>query len=160
MNTNTRTAMKDYKITDIEFNDNGNVDDREVVVTLDNGTEIHIVSCYESWRQWGGTTDELWTTTDVADCVNEWLHGMVDEPPAEVYDYIDEEGEEDEDDYDNDVEIVLSILNTEKEYRDLGGVEITQKDAERVFELIRDGMDRTDAIDQVLNEIHETISQG
>lgn len=76
------------KIVDIEFKDNGNIDDREVVVTLDNDTEIHIAACYESWEQWGGTTEELGCTVDVADCANEWLHGLEDEPPAEAYDYI------------------------------------------------------------------------
>lgn len=76
------------KIVDIEFKDYGEIKDREVVVTLDNDTEIHIAACYESWEQWGGTTEELGYTVDVADCVNEWLHGLEDEPPAEAYDYI------------------------------------------------------------------------
>ena len=83
--------MKDHKIVDIEFKDNGKVSDREVVVTLDNDTEVHIAACYESWEQWGGTTEELGCTVDIADCVNEWLHGLEDEPPAEAYDYVWEE---------------------------------------------------------------------
>lgn len=80
---------REYKIKDIEFKDNGKIKDREVVVTLDNGTEIHIASCYESWQQWGGTRDELWCTVDVAECVNGWLHD-IEEIPCEVYDFIDE----------------------------------------------------------------------
>lgn len=89
--------MKDYEIIGVEFHDNDNIENREVVVTLDNGTEVHIVRCYESWEQFGGTTDELSCTVDIADCVNDWLHGD-DELPTEVYDYIyKEEDEEDED---------------------------------------------------------------
>ena len=77
----------EYKIVTIEFHDNRNPKERQVVVTLDNGTHIHIESCYESWQQWGGTTDELWSTVDVAECVNDWLHG-IGEQPMEVYEYI------------------------------------------------------------------------
>lgn len=84
-------AYRDYKIKCVEFHDNDDPEKREVVVTLDNETEIHIESCCESWQQWGGTTDELWTTVKVAERVNDWLHGLEDEPPAEVYDYIHEE---------------------------------------------------------------------
>lgn len=109
--------MKDYKIINVEFHDNDNVENREVVVTLDNGTEVHIVRCYESWEQFGGTTDELYCTVDVADCVNDWLHGD-DELPTEVYDYIykeeDEERDEDEDCEPTDVSILEKLI--EKEY--------------------------------------------
>lgn len=80
---------REYKIKDIEFKNNGKIKDREVVVTLDNDTEIHIASCYESWQQWGGTRDELCCTVDVAECANDWLHGM-GEIPCEVYEFIDE----------------------------------------------------------------------
>lgn len=83
-------AYRDYKIKCVEFHDNDDTEKREVVVTLDNGTEIHIESCYESWQQWGGTRDELSTTAVIAECVNDWLHG-IGEPPAEVYDYVYEE---------------------------------------------------------------------
>ena len=62
-------------IKNIEFIDNGNVDERECVCTLSNGTQIHIASCYESWEQWGGVREELGITVDVADYVNDWLHG-------------------------------------------------------------------------------------
>lgn len=81
-------AYRDYKIKCVEFHHNDDPEKREVVVTLDNETEIHIESCYESWQQWGGTDDELRTTVKVAERVNDWLHG-IGEPPAEVYGYID-----------------------------------------------------------------------
>ena len=80
--------MRDYKITDIDIV-NRKKGEREVVCTLDNGTEVHITDCYESWEQWGGNCDELSCTVDVADCINDWLHGIGDFP-AEVYDYISE----------------------------------------------------------------------
>lgn len=80
--------MRDYKITDIDIV-NRKKGEREVVCTLDNGTEIHITDCYESWEQWGGTRDELACTVDIADCINGWLHGYEDFP-AKVYDYISE----------------------------------------------------------------------
>ena len=44
-------AYRYYKIKHIEFHDNDDPEKREVVVTLDNETEIHIESCYESWQQ-------------------------------------------------------------------------------------------------------------
>lgn len=81
--------MEKYWIEDINFNESNETNDREVVVTLNNGTEIHIVSCYESWEQYGGTKDELYTTVAVADLCNDWLHEIDDEPPCEVYDYIE-----------------------------------------------------------------------
>ena len=51
-------SYRDYKPVDIEFNGD-KVEDREAVVTLDNGTEIHICACYESWEQYGGCKDEI-----------------------------------------------------------------------------------------------------
>jgi hypothetical protein len=85
--------MRDYKIIKVDFQNESDVENREVVVTLDNGTEVHIVRCYESWEQFGGTTDELYCTVDIADCVNDWLHGD-DELPTEVYDYVSDEEDE------------------------------------------------------------------
>lgn len=58
---------------------------RGVLVTLNNGTEITIESCYESWQQYGGTTAELATTVDIADIFNDWLHGKGDEPDESDY---------------------------------------------------------------------------
>lgn len=66
-----------YSIESIRTIENGG--EREVLVTLNNGTEIHIVPCHESWEQFGGTIDELYTTVDVAEAYNNWLHGG-DEP--------------------------------------------------------------------------------
>lgn len=48
---------------------------RKVKVTLTNGTRIYIESCYESWQQCGGTTEELYLTMPIAEKYNEWLHG-------------------------------------------------------------------------------------
>lgn len=78
--------MGKHKITDINIA-NRKKGEREVVCTLDNGTEVHITDCYESWVQWGGTRDELSCTVDVANCINDWLHGIGDFP-VKVYDYI------------------------------------------------------------------------
>ncbi len=70
--------MSDYKIQKISLLDKDDVKNREVAVTLDNGTEIHIGACHESWEQWNGTRDELYTTVDVAEHYNAWLHGGSD----------------------------------------------------------------------------------
>ena len=47
---------------------------RKVKVVLSNGTRIYIESCYESWQQYGGTTEELWLTMPIAEKYNAWLH--------------------------------------------------------------------------------------
>ena len=98
----------EYYISSIDFINVDDVENREVIVTLNNGTEVHICACYEAWEQYNGTTPELATTVDVADCVNEWLHGIGD-IPGEVYDYINDPeviGEDDEDE--EQVEIKIS----------------------------------------------------
>ena len=51
------------------------VEDREVKVTLSNGTEVHIVACQESYEQYGGCVEELKKTIDIAERYNAWLHG-------------------------------------------------------------------------------------
>lgn len=76
------------KITNIEHNNAKNPKNREVLVTLNNGTTVHIESCYESWQQWGGNVDELRVTVDVADMVNDWLHDRYAEFPEEVYELV------------------------------------------------------------------------
>lgn len=48
---------------------------REVVVHMDNGEEVHILPCHESWEQYGAPTDTLQKTVDIAEHYNEWLHG-------------------------------------------------------------------------------------
>lgn len=44
-------------------------------ITLSNGTIVRAEACYESWQQWGGTTDELYITMELVELHNEWLHG-------------------------------------------------------------------------------------
>lgn len=61
----------------IELLNGDKVEEREVKVTLSNGTEIHIVPCYESWQQYGGTTEELRLTVVIAERYNAWLHGTI-----------------------------------------------------------------------------------
>lgn len=69
--------MRDYKIVEKRLIDKDG--ERKAIAVLDNGTEIHIEPCYESWRQYGGTTNELWATVDFADSINDWLHGNEEE---------------------------------------------------------------------------------
>ena len=54
------------------------VEDREVKVTLSNGTQIYIVACHESWEPYGGCVEELKKTVDIAEKYNAWLHGERD----------------------------------------------------------------------------------
>lgn len=63
------------RILAVEPVDNGDIDDRMVVVKLSNGSEVHIVACQESWEQFGATQDEMWLTVPVAKKYNDWLHG-------------------------------------------------------------------------------------
>jgi len=62
-------------ITNIEFKNVDNIEKREIVVTLSNGSIIHIIACHESWQQYGGTTDDLYVSMEVAEKYNGWLHG-------------------------------------------------------------------------------------
>lgn len=78
----------EYRITDIEFTKDEN-GEREVHVTLNNGTIVKIYACYESWAQYNGTTPELSATVDVAERVNDWLHGG--EIPDNYEELIDDE---------------------------------------------------------------------
>jgi intracellular sulfur oxidation DsrE/DsrF family protein len=71
-----------YEVVDIEFVNEENVEEREVHVTLDNGSVVHICACQESFEQYNGTLDELKTTLDIAESSVEWLHGG--ERPNEV----------------------------------------------------------------------------
>lgn len=66
---------RQYKIKEVTTNNPEKVDDRKVFVTLENDTEIEIISQYESWAQYGGTKDELYSTVPIADIYNDWLHG-------------------------------------------------------------------------------------
>lgn len=71
--------MENLQVTKVEFINVDSVEDRECICTLNNGTEVHIASCYESWEQWGGTTNELFVTMPIAERID-WLHGLEDEP--------------------------------------------------------------------------------
>lgn len=62
-------------IESVKFLNEDNVEEREIEITLDNGTVIHACACYEAWEQWGGTTDELWVSMPIVEANNRWLHG-------------------------------------------------------------------------------------
>ena len=49
--------------------------DRKIKVELNTGATITIEALYESWRQYGGTEEELWVTLPTAEKYNGWLHG-------------------------------------------------------------------------------------
>lgn len=61
------------KIENVQFLNEGK--EREIIVSLSNGAEVHISACYESWEQWGGTIDDLYVTMPIAERNNAWLHG-------------------------------------------------------------------------------------
>ena len=44
----------------IARNEDGRI--TQVQFTLGNGTVITAEACYESWQQWGGSTEELYVT--------------------------------------------------------------------------------------------------
>ena len=67
--------MKEPKIRKIEFLYRNQPSRRKIKCTLTNGTRIYIESCYESWQQYGGTTNELFITMPIAEKYNDWLHG-------------------------------------------------------------------------------------
>ena len=66
------------EITEIKLLNANDVENRQVEVTLSNGTVIKIKKCYESWQQYGGTIEELGMTVDIAERYNKWLHGIED----------------------------------------------------------------------------------
>ena len=66
---------REYKVKKVELLYKSQPKRRKVKCTLTNGTRIYIESCYESWAQYGGTTDELWATVPIAEKYNRWLHG-------------------------------------------------------------------------------------
>ena len=65
----------ELKIKNIHYLNDDTKDEREIIVDLTNGTKVHIISCYESWQQYGGTTNELYLTMPIAEQNNKWLHG-------------------------------------------------------------------------------------
>lgn len=58
------------------------------------------------------------------------------------------------------IEMMLSKLEEYKDGYDLCGVELTREDAERVIDLINEGRTEYDALDVVLCEIYDVISEG
>jgi len=62
-------------IKKIEFLYENQPSRRRLKITLSNGAKIKAESCYESWQQWGGTTDDLYITMPIVEANNEWLHG-------------------------------------------------------------------------------------
>lgn len=67
----TNIMVKEIKVKKVLFD----FDKRWITVQLNTGSKIHIVPCYESWQQYGGTEDELSYTMDIAEAFNDWLHG-------------------------------------------------------------------------------------
>lgn len=63
-------------IVSVEPTNENDLDSREVLVTFDDGTEVHICACCESWEQYGAPTEVLWKTVSIAERNNEWLHGI------------------------------------------------------------------------------------
>lgn len=66
------------EVTEIKLLNANDVENRQVEVTLSNGTVIKIEKCYESWQQYGGTIEELGMTVDITERYNNWLHGIED----------------------------------------------------------------------------------
>lgn len=79
--------MERYSVLFVDLEDDGEVEDRKVIVTLDNGTKITIVGCCESFEQYGGTEDELWSSIGVAYAFTDWLQGGDDFSPV-MLDYL------------------------------------------------------------------------
>jgi len=48
---------------------------RQLVITLNDGSEITAEACHESWEQWGATVDQLCFTQPIVGAHNDWLHG-------------------------------------------------------------------------------------
>ena len=67
--------MGDVKVSKVEFLYVNQPKRRKIKVTLTNKKKIYIERCYESWEQYGGTTDELYITMPIAERYNDWLHG-------------------------------------------------------------------------------------
>lgn len=65
-----KTGIEKIELLNVE-----DVKKREVIVTMKSGSKIHIISCCESWQQYGGTLDEQHETVSVANKFNKWLHG-------------------------------------------------------------------------------------
>lgn len=73
------TRNKEIKISNIELQYINYPSRRRIKVRLSNGTNIYIVSSYESFEQYGGTVEELRITLPIAYKYNAWLHGEEEE---------------------------------------------------------------------------------
>ena len=83
--------MGDVKVTKVEFLYVNQPSRRKIKVKLNTGSTIYIERCYESWQQYGGTTDELCLTMSIAEKYNDWLHGDGEFPPKYNPDYMDDD---------------------------------------------------------------------
>lgn len=66
---------KEIYINKIEYLHENQKSRRELKITLSNKRVIRVAACYESWEQWGGTSDELYVTMPTVERHNTWLHG-------------------------------------------------------------------------------------
>ena len=57
------------------------------------------------------------------------------------------------------IENIISDLEHEKRHYDLDGVEITEEDALHVMDLVHDGVDKDEAVEITLNEIHDCLEE-
>ncbi len=67
--------MANGKIKKVELQYHNQPNRRRIKVSLTSGNIVYIERCYESWQQYGGTTDELQETMPIAEKYNDWLHG-------------------------------------------------------------------------------------
>ena len=67
--------MARYKVVDVQYVNEDDVDSRELRITLENGTEITAVACCESFEQWGGNSDEQWSALPTIEDNLDWLQG-------------------------------------------------------------------------------------
>lgn len=70
-------ARKKYEVVDVKYLNDSDVENRELKITLDNGTEITAVACMESFEQWGGTEDEMWSALPTIKENLAWLQGAL-----------------------------------------------------------------------------------
>jgi len=74
--TYVNRTMAKYEVLKVELLNYDAPDERCIKIYLSSGTVITAVPCYESWQQWGGTRDELYSSMPVVEQFNGWLHGF------------------------------------------------------------------------------------
>ncbi len=67
--------MEEIKVLSITFVDSEVIEEREIKVKLNTGSEVTIIPCHSSWEQYGGSLMELRVTQQIAERYNDWLHG-------------------------------------------------------------------------------------